>query len=73
MRRLSLTRMGQRTGDNVDRSLPGDRCHLSESTECPGILTVYTSRVEGEFRVRFLECNVCGHKPADSKWVTPYC
>ncbi len=68
MRRLNLTRMGQREPEKVMRSLPGDRC---KADECVGRLTVYTTRIEAGMRVRFLECSNCGHKPNDSKWVTP--
>ena len=68
MRRLSLTRMGHREPEKVMRSLPGDRCSVNA---CRGVLTVYTTRVESGMRVRYLECSNCGHKPEDSKWVTP--
>ena len=60
--------MGQREPGKVLRSLPGDRCEMAD---CAGVLTVYTSRVESGMRVRYLECSNCGHKPDDSKWVTP--
>lgn len=68
MRRLSLTRMGQREPEKVMRSLPGDRCAVGD---CRGVLTVYTTLVKDGFRIRYLECSNCGHKPDDSKWVTP--
>lgn len=70
MRRLSLTRMGQREPDKVTRSLPGDGCK-NPDIECNGVLKVYTSLVKDGFRIRYLECAECGHKPDDSKWVTP--
>ncbi len=68
MKRLNLTRMGQRVPEEVYRSLPGDRCTVPG---CTGVLTVYHSRVDGEWRVRYLECSACGFKPADNKWVVP--
>lgn len=68
MRRLNLTRMGQREPEKVMRSLPGDPCPTGD---CKGVLTVYTTRIEAGMRVRYLECSNCGVKPEDSKWVTP--
>ncbi len=68
MRRLNLTRMGQREPERVMRSLPGDKCGVES---CGGRLKVYTSLVKDGFRIRYLECSNCAFKPDDSKWVTP--
>jgi hypothetical protein len=67
MRRLSLTRMGQREPEKLMRSLPGDKCLMGG---CGGVLKVYTTLVRDGFRIRYLECSNCGFKPDDSKWVT---
>lgn len=70
MRRLNLTRMGQRDPETVSRSLPGDRCR-SPHGGCRGSLTVYTTYAKNGIRTRYLECTLCKWKPDDSKWVTP--
>ena len=59
--------MGQRKPEDGERSLPGDRCRVDG---CGGSLIVYHSRIEGEYRVRYLECSACHDKPSDNKWVT---
>jgi hypothetical protein len=45
-----------------------DRCG---SRDCRGLLHVYHTHVEGESRIRYLECEICGWKPADNKQVVP--
>jgi len=68
MRRLNLTRMGQRTPPTDKQTFPGDPCPV---TGCIGHFVVYTTRTSGEFRLRYLECSVCKIKPEDTPWVTP--
>ena len=46
----------------------GDACELSD---CGGFLRIYTSFVQGENRVRYLECGLCGDKPAFNKQFLP--
>lgn len=47
---------------------PGDPC---PRPGCRGRLTVYHTHVDGDRRVRYLECDVCGGKPADNKQIVP--
>ena len=65
MRRLNLTRMGQRMPEE-ERPFPGDRCRVDG---CVGVLVVYTTRIEGEYRVRYLQCSACHTKPDGNKMV----
>lgn len=38
---------------------------------CPGHLIVANSRIRGEYRIRFLACKLCGHRPIDNKVLIP--
>lgn len=46
----------------------GDPC---EQPGCGGHLVTYSSRVDGERRVRYLHCKTCQHRPQNNKWVLP--
>lgn len=59
------------TQSRVLRSLPGDVCELAVDNGCDGKLFVYSSHNVDGWRVRYLECSACGHKPDDSKWAVP--
>lgn len=52
------------------QSRPGDKC---QQENCEGRLCVYTTRINFalKHRVRYLHCQVCGHKPDGNKWIVP--
>lgn len=45
----------------------GDPCPKCES----GKLIVVDTKVDGNYRLRYLGCRTCGHRPEDNKMVIP--
>ena len=50
------------------RAAPGDPC---PEAACRGRLTVYHTHCEADVRIRYLECDRCGTKPAQNKQIVP--
>lgn len=48
-------------------SIPGEMCLACQR----GRLTVYSTRVVGGFRVRYLRCDACGTRPESNKQTIP--
>lgn len=46
----------------------GDSC---PDPNCRGQLGIYHTHCEGQYRVRYLGCEVCGAKPANNKQTIP--
>lgn len=47
----------------------GDQC---PNPQCHGgVLVIVQTRVDGEWRNRYLGCRKCGHRPDDNKIVVP--
>lgn len=46
----------------------GDQCPVEE---CGGKLLVYSTRIVGNSRVRYLRCNLCGATPEHNKQMVP--
>ena len=69
MRRLNLTRLVLSRDPN--RPFPGDPCGVNG---CTGHIKVYAKRDKPKIGkvVRYLECDTCGQKPEDNKFVADY-
>lgn len=72
-KRLSIQRLYlARDRESVPQHLPGDQC---ECADCRGRLKVYSTHlrvIDGEeWRVRYLHCNACHHRPEGNKNLIP--
>lgn len=71
MKRLSLQRLFF-DRNRIPDHLPGDECQCDG---CTGRLKVYATKyrnIDGErWRVRYLHCNACHHRPEENKNLIP--
>lgn len=51
-----------------DKPYPGQPC---PTPACDGHLRIYSGRDLKAFRIQFLHCPQCGHRPANNKLLTP--
>lgn len=46
-------------------------CHGAPCPRCGSTIGVYSTRVEGQRRVRYLRCPTCHYKPRKNKVIVP--